>query len=162
MLDVVAALTTELGASNVYDHHYDPYGRKFQEHNSPPLVVWEPTSASYSVSRDNSGWDNPRKLWTRTAEVRVHIWAETEELALAAMKNELVGLSMVANTAIRPKRDVPGAANAAWLSKGFAIILTLEVDSPIEDKLVPTGRAKAIVYTSTSTPGDGWLESGET
>lgn len=169
--EVVRDLTEELGTTGVVQHVFDPYGRAVHEYRSPPVVIWQPVSATYEPPRDGGGWETENRLWARRQEINIHIWGDDENQALDLVRDELVALHHVCNTSHRAVHDEPAAANEAWLTRGYAMILRVSVAMPVEDRATQTGRARRIVMGSGHADAqdvqqpppapsrDWWLES---
>jgi hypothetical protein len=139
------------------------YGAKhLADHGAPPRVVWERLPASFGEPPTISS--NPRMLWNKRIELRLHFWGVDEDACDQMVDNEVAALDSIIHGAYRPTRLEEGAANSAWLAHGYAQVLNLSIDFKVLDKIVPVARTTAIeIDTSnpTSTPGDGWLETGE-
>lgn len=139
------------------------YGAKhLADHAAPPRVVWERLPASFAKPPTIAS--NPRLLWNKTIELRLHCWGVDEDACDQMVDNEIAAIDQLIHGAYRPTRLEEGAANSAWLAHGYAQVLTLSIDFKVLDKIVPVARTKAIEIDNTlptSTPGDGWLETGE-
>jgi hypothetical protein len=167
--NVVAELGERLGPGNVVEHIYDMTGgRAVAEHRAPPVVIWGRGKSTFGAPREDSDDDEPRRLWCKTTEVTLHIWTdgassdpvtrddEAEALADRLVEQELAALQSVANTSFRVVDEQPGAANSGWTSLGFALVVTLQINVPVEDFSYATGKATTVAFGPT-TPGDGWI-----
>lgn len=164
---VVAELEDRLGSGNYATHVYDPTGKQeiHKVEHVPPVIIWGRDEGTFGPSRATS-WtadaSERRELATRQAGVLLHVWGTDEDDADTILENEYAALHSVCNTSFRIVSEVPGAANEAWLGFGFAIVAKLQLDLPMRDIAELTGQATSFaVGDATSTPGDGYLESGE-
>jgi hypothetical protein len=149
------AVVVELGASSVT--HL--FGRKnLNERGAPPRIVWIAAESEFGGGLPGG---NPRKLWIEQQLVEIHVWGRDAAQVRDLWKNELVVLQRLASTSMRPRRITPGAESDHWLTNGDAVVLTVTIDVPVLDELVPTTSATGWTYETESTPGDGWIEAGE-
>jgi len=108
-------LTTKIGAQNV------------AAQDTPPRVVWVPTSDSYTGARLQR--TEPRPVKTRNAGLSVHCWAG-DLAATAELVNDVV--AALHQTAWGNYQIKSGTwVEAALAAKGMAYVIELTIEIPI-------------------------------
>ncbi|MCL2825349.1 MAG: hypothetical protein FWD57_15265 [Polyangiaceae bacterium] len=128
------------------------------ERNVPPRVAWLPTDTTLV---GGTGGGNPRKLWVEQQTVQIQCWgcdyAESHDL----WTNELVALQRFASTSFRVQRLTYLPASEQVLTQGTIAVITVVIDSPVFDKLVPVASVERWVHEGSDSggAGGGWIES---
>jgi hypothetical protein len=134
------------------------FGRKkLHERGAPPRVVWALAESDFA---GGSPGGNPRRLWTEQQLVEIHVWGRDAAQVRDLWRNDLVALQRLASTAAHPRRVTPGAESEHWLTNGEAVVLTVTIDVPVLDEIVPTSPMTGWTYESDSTWGYGWIGAG--
>ncbi|MCL2823531.1 MAG: hypothetical protein FWD57_06015 [Polyangiaceae bacterium] len=139
-----------------------PHAFGAQERNErtvPPRVSWIAGNSSFLPG---VGGGNPRKLWVERQTVEIHVWGRDNAEVRTLWTNELAALARFASTSVRPQNVIQAATDEQWLVSGSAAVLTIELDVPVFDLVVPTAPVESWSHEggeSSSDGGGGWIES---